>query len=108
GFRVGGRVYYASGRVLSVACPTADCGPGDPTAPRPFVRNVRLPAFFRLDARFEKRWRFESGMWVTATFEWFNALLAEEVNGVDYAPSGLVQEVQSPLTLPSIGVELGY
>jgi hypothetical protein len=108
GFRLGARGYFASGRAYRVACPTPDCGPGDPTAPRPFTRDLRLPAFFRLDARFEKRWRFNDGVWLTGTLEWFNSLLGREVDNVVYTPNGLRQERQSALTLPSIGIELGY
>lgn len=108
GFRVGVRGYFASGRALRVTCPTPDCGPGDPSAPRPYAKQLRLPAFFRLDLRFEKRWQLPSGFWITGTLEWFNALLARETQDVDYTSRGLVYDRQSPLTLPSIGVELGY
>lgn len=109
GFRVGGRAYYASGRPFVLACPTPDCGPGDFEAERPYVTEGRVEGFFRLDVRFEKRWRFESGRWLAATFEWFNALLAEE-NGARYwdPMRGVVTESRSPLTLPSIGIEAGY
>jgi hypothetical protein len=108
GYRLGVRGYYASGRAETVSCPTPDCGPGDAAAPRPFEKQLRLPGFFRLDFRFEKRWRFPSGLWVTGTLEWFNALLASEVEGIYWTPRGLVRDEQSPLTLPSIGVELGW
>ena len=29
----------------------------------------RTPAFFRVDARIEKRWAFAGGEWIGATFE---------------------------------------
>jgi hypothetical protein len=108
GFRIGGRGYFASGRAYSVACPTPDCGPGNPAAPYTTVRQVRLPSFFRIDLRFEKRFRFQGGFWLTATAEWFNALLASEVEEVSYSAQGLVFQKLSPLTLPSLGVELGW
>ncbi len=108
GFRAGARGYLASGRALSVACPTPDCGPADPALPRTAIRELRLPAFFRLDLRFERRWRFPSGFWLTVTAEWFNALLASEVQDAYYSSRGLVYEKQSPLTLPSLGAELGW
>jgi hypothetical protein len=72
------------------------------------VRQRRLPSFFRLDLRFEKRWRFPNGFWITATAEWFNALLASEAEDIEYTAQGLVVREISPLTLPSIGVELGW
>jgi hypothetical protein len=116
GFRLGGRAYYASGRHYIVVCPTADCGPVDPSTPivptRPggYVFEGRVKGFFRLDVRFEKRWRFASGGFVAATFEWFNALLAEETMDRYWDPAngGLRTQTRSPLTLPSIGIEAGY
>ena len=68
----------------------------------------RLPGFFRADLRFEKRFQFQSGFWLTLTAEWFNATLSSEVDGIDYTPRGLVYNRQSALTLPSLGIELGY
>jgi TonB family protein len=116
GFRVGGRAYYASGRHYRVACPTPDCAALMPGAPPPsagdaaYVFEGRVPGFFRLDVRFEKRWRFASGSFVAATFEWFNALLASETMDRywDVARGGLRTQTRSPLTLPSIGIEAGY
>jgi hypothetical protein len=109
GFRVGGRAYYASGRHYRYGCPSADCGPGDPLAPQPFQHEGRIPGFFRLDARFEKRWRYASGAWFAVAFEWFNALIRQETNSYHWDPlRGAVRDTQSPLTLPSIGVEAGY
>ena len=114
GFRLGGRAYYASGRHYDISCPTADCGPFDatlgPPPARGFVQQGRVKGFFRLDVRFEKRWRFASGAWIAGTFEWFNALLASETQDRywDAAQGGIHTQTRSPLTLPSIGVEAGY
>jgi hypothetical protein len=109
GFRLGVRGYVASGKARTVNCPTPDCGPGDAMAPQPYSREVRLPAFSRVDFRFEKKFRFENGVWLTATFEWFNALLAEEVENLYWEPTaGIVEDRQSALTLPSVGVEAGW
>jgi hypothetical protein len=60
--------------------------------------------------RFEKRWRFVSGGFIAATFEWFNALLARETMDKywDSFNGGIRTQSRSPLTLPSIGVEAGY
>jgi TonB family protein len=115
GFRIGGRAYYASGRHYRVDCPTADCAPLDPMQPmagvsRPFSQEGRVEGFFRLDVRFEKRWRFASGSWIAGTFEWFNALLADETLDRYWDPvrGGIHTNTRSPLTLPSIGIEAGY
>jgi hypothetical protein len=68
-----------------------------------------LAPFSRVDFRFEKKFRFPSGFWLTGTLEWFNALLVEEVDNIHWEPAlGLVEDRQSTLTLPSIGVELGW
>jgi TonB family protein len=114
GFRLGGRAFYASGRHYIVACPTEDCAALPTTGMAPtraeFVHEGRVDGFFRLDVRFEKRWRFTSGSWVAVTAEWFNALLAEETMTRYWDPvrGGIRTETQSPLTLPSIGIEAGY
>jgi hypothetical protein len=115
GFRIGGRAYYASGRHYSIACPTPNCDALDPTAPPPrsgerYLYEGRVNGFFRLDVRFEKRWRFASGAWIAGTFEWFNALLARETMNRywDQMRGGLHTQTRSPLTLPSIGIEAGY
>ena len=115
GFRVGGRAYYASGRHYTIACPTPDCAaknPADAGAPagERYVFEGRVRGFFRLDVRFEKRWRFASGSFVACTFEWFNALLAPETMSKywDEQRGGIRTQTRSPLTLPSIGIEAGY
>jgi len=110
GFRLGARSLYESGRRYAVACPTPDCGPGDPLAPRPFVTQGRTHSFFRLDLRFEKRWQLDAGRWISGTFEWFNATLSTEADSVRWNPSsgGIVTTDRSALTLPSIGIEAGF
>jgi Gram-negative bacterial TonB protein C-terminal/TonB-dependent Receptor Plug Domain len=110
GFRLGGRTLFESGRRYAVACPTPNCGPGDPMAPRSFVSYGRFPNFVRLDVRFEKRWQLGAGRWISGTFEWFNATLAKEADGMswNYVRGGLIRTDRSALTLPSIGIEAGF
>jgi TonB family protein len=109
GFRAGGRYVVMSGRPYEVQCPTPECVfVSPPTMNFPYVHSGRFPAFARLDVRFEKKWRFDSGAWVAATFEWFNALLARELDTAVLTPRGIAYQGRSPLTLPSIGVEAGY
>jgi hypothetical protein len=107
GFRLGTRAYWASGRPYEIACPTTDCRPGGPVAPTATIKRGRLPSFFRLDLRFEKRFTFSNGWWLTATAEWFNATLSKEADNIDLTPRGLVIERRSALTLPSLGLEFG-
>jgi TonB family protein len=110
GFRLGGRSLFESGRRYAVACTTPNCGPGDPTAPRPFTNYGRFPNFFRLDFRFEKRWQLGEGRWLSGTFEWFNATVSKEADGMtwNYLRGGLIRTDRSALTLPSIGIEAGF
>lgn len=115
GFRVGGRAYYASGRHYRVQCPNPDCGPADPSqlssaSGQGVTYEGRVPGFFRLDVRVEKRFRFQSGAWLAVAFEWFNALLASETQDRYWDPrlGGVRTQTRSPLTLPSIGIEAGY
>lgn len=110
GFRLGGRSLFESGRRYAVACPTPSCGPGDPMTPRPYVAYGRFPNFVRVDVRFEKRWQLGEGRWISGTFEWFNATLAKEADGMgwNYVRGGLVRTDRSALTLPSIGIEAGF
>ena len=110
GFRLGARSLFESGRRYAVACPTPDCGPGDPTAPRRFTQMGRTHSFYRLDFRFEKRWQLAAGRWISGTFEWFNATLSQEADSVSWDPlhGGVTTTDRSALTLPSIGIEAGF
>jgi TonB family protein len=109
GFRAGGRYVLMSGRPYELGCPTVECvSVSPPVTTLPYVHSGRFPPFARLDVRFEKKWRFDSGAWIAATFEWFNALLARELDNAYLTPEGIAFTGRSPLTLPSIGVEAGY
>jgi hypothetical protein len=110
GFRLGGRAYFNSGRPFVFACARPDCGPAEPTAPRPYAIDGRFPDFFRADLRFEKRWEVGQGRWLAATFEWFNATVARERDGLAWSPErgGVRFTSRSALTLPSLGVEGGF
>jgi hypothetical protein len=72
--------------------------------PYTFAETSRLPPFFRLDARLEKRWTLARTVWISAVLEVQNALFAKETtygitNGATYQ--------FGPITLPSLGVEAG-
>jgi hypothetical protein len=64
----------------------------------------------RFDVRFEKRWQLDDGRWISGTFEWFNAALASEADGISWNPvrGGLLRTDRSALTLPSVGIEAGF
>jgi hypothetical protein len=70
----------------------------------------RVPPFYRIDLKAEKRWRLGAHQWIAVVLDFFDATLTKEAIGFrcDIA-SGLctAQEV-GPVTLPSLGVEAGF
>ncbi|CAN92080.1 tonB family protein [Sorangium cellulosum So ce56] len=69
----------------------------------------RLPAFFRLDLRLEKRWILRKGRTVSLTVEVLNATAGKET--LQYECSllrGCEPETLGPITLPSIGAEATF
>jgi TonB family protein len=106
GWRAGARFFFESGRSYTVMCPTPSCAAqkGQPV----YSVTGRLPPFFRLDGRIERRWTFPGGQWLAATFECFNALDKAEPIGGNYSTvTGLTIRTQSPIILPSFGLEGG-
>jgi hypothetical protein len=106
-WRVGARFFLESGRPYEALCQTPNCAPGQSAT----LHSVKgdLPAFYRLDARIEKKWLFSGGRWLAGTLECFNVLDRAEPIFVDYTPSqGLTIRRQSPIILPSIGIEGGF
>jgi TonB family protein len=105
GIRVGVRTYYASGQRFFFGC-----GPSGASVDAPgFCRRGRLPDFFRLDTRLEKRWTFSSGSWIGVNFEWFNATVSKEAYDVEVADNGTLRPRYQPaLTIPSVGLEAGF
>jgi hypothetical protein len=108
GWRVGGRFFFESGRPWYASCPNPTCAPELGAPGMGYQMTGRLPPFYRLDARVEKRWTFSGGQWFAVTLEGFNVLDTAEPIYADYSPiRGVVIEKQSPVILPSIGVEGG-
>jgi hypothetical protein len=70
----------------------------------------RLPAFYRIDARVDKRWRLGTTQWIAAVVEFFDLTLTKEA--LDFRCSmatGFCQAQEiGPIALPSIGVEGGF
>ena len=72
----------------------------------------REPAYFRLDARAEKRWQVGARGYVSLVAEMLNATLAKQPNGiacfsVPYTYGCTVSRF-GPLSIPSLGVEAGF
>ncbi|WP_129346603.1 TonB-dependent receptor plug domain-containing protein [Sorangium cellulosum] len=136
GFKLGGRAVFYSGVPMTIDYRI--WGNGDRTDPRPdndedrpdteedirrrerlraqiarYVRNLdlpeRLPAFFRLDLRLEKRWVFDEGRWIALTIEVLNATAGKET--LQYECSilrGCEPEELGPIVIPSIGGEASF
>jgi hypothetical protein len=68
----------------------------------------RLPAFFRVDLRVEKRWQLGEKAWIAFVAEWLNATLTKEAVTTTCTLSGCQAETIGPVTIPSIGVEGGF
>ncbi|WP_437679713.1 TonB family protein [Sorangium sp. So ce131] len=69
----------------------------------------RLPAFFRVDLRLEKRWVFKEGRWIALTIEVLNATAGKET--IQYECSivrGCEPEELGPIVIPSIGGEASF
>lgn len=90
GFRLGGRVIFYTGlpRAATTVSPAG-----------------RLPPFFRLDARLEKRWTISREHWISLVAEWMNATLGKEAVATTCTLSGCESQEVGPLTIPSLGVE---
>jgi hypothetical protein len=82
---------------------------GLPKAPDPVdPESTRLPAFFRLDLRLEKRWNLRGHTWISVVGEWMNATLSKEAVSTTCTLAGCQAQTVGPITIPSIGVEGGF
>ncbi len=68
----------------------------------------RLPPFFRLDARLEKRWTVGKAGWISAVLEVQNATLSKEAMNGDCERGACETEEIGPVTIPSLGLEGGF
>jgi hypothetical protein len=83
------------------ASPLISFGPGQ-------IAQHRLPSYYRIDWRLEKRWRLgTSGASVAAVAEFFNTTLTKEAIEFLCSPyEGLCKATSvGPIALPSVGVE---
>ena len=73
----------------------------------------RLPPFYRIDTRFEKRWTLGKTGFISLVVEVLNTFLAQEVLGEDCVVDDVGRQRCSPsklgpVTIPSLGLEGGY
>lgn len=112
GWRAGARFVGYSG--IPTSAPT-------PAFPEQIVGvpPERTPAFHRLDARLEKRWRIGETGWVALVLEGLNTTLSREVTGYECGTAlrlpdrpadtpVCVERVIGPVSVPSLGVEGGF
>jgi hypothetical protein len=81
---------------------------GLPKAPTADDPSTRLPSFFRIDVRLEKRWQLGEKTWLSFVAEWMNATLSKEAVGTNCTLQGCTPMTVGPITIPSIGVEGGF
>jgi TonB family protein len=68
--------------------------------------NDRLPPFYRVDLRIEKRWIWREHRYIGLVLEGLNVTASKEILSRSCIPNGeCVNEDFGPLTIPSIGVE---
>jgi len=82
----------------------------------PPFNSERLPTFYRLDVRLEKRWRAFGNGYVAFVVEGMNVTLSKEAIAAQCNSDGTLfplkydtckPEYIGPVTVPSIGVEAG-
>jgi len=94
-----GRNWRAGGRFMTyTGAPVQPPSNGFVSAPR-VVNPERDPTFYRVDVRLEKRWLLSQKVWLSFVAEIMNATLNREV---------LFGETIGPVTIPSVGVEMGF
>ena len=109
GYRAGARVMFYTGTPATLTATPTRAQIEEP---------ARLPPFFRLDIRLEKRWNIGKAGWLSFVIEMLNATFSKEVVSVDCAntignvtsssTSGCKDQSIGPVTIPSIGIEGGF
>ncbi|MBL8608156.1 MAG: energy transducer TonB [Myxococcales bacterium] len=102
GFRAGGRFVFYTGTPYSPKINGIDVPP---------YNSQRIPDFWRVDVRLEKRWKLRDPAYISAVIEWMNVAFREEAFGVEcvreegrlYDRCGA--QMIGPITIPSIGLE---
>ena len=109
GVRVGVRGTFYTGRpdipsfYFGGDSPSFAFGPGQ-------LQQHRLPPFYRVDVRAEKRWTLGTHEWVSVVFDFFDATLTKEAIEFrcDEVQGNCTAREVGPVALPSLGVEAGF
>lgn len=100
-----GRNWRASSRVLAYGGWPAETAAGGVASVAPVDRR-RLPAFYRVDARIEKRWIFTGSRSLGLVFEGLNVTGSKEVIGRRCTAGGSCRdETFGPVVIPNIALE---
>ncbi|MFS8069856.1 MAG: energy transducer TonB, partial [Byssovorax sp.] len=99
GYRAGARFVFYTGY------PVVTQGPSPSFVP--VFHGERLPPFYRLDARLEKKWTLGQRGWVSLVLEVQNATLSKETLGRDCNDGVCEDSTIGPVTIPSLGIEGG-
>jgi hypothetical protein len=101
GFGAGVRGTYYTGR--------PDIPPQPGVLPR-FGIQHRLPDYYRVDVRLDKRWQMSKREWLSVVVEFFDATLTKEAVDYkcDFQTRICAAEYVGPIALPSIGLEGGW
>ena len=110
GIRAGVRTTYYSGRPFLRAPVGLSAAEQLESGLPPGTTQTRLPDFFRLDLRAEKRWTLGDHSWLSLVLEVFNATLSKEAVDLRCDALGITctPRYLGPITLPSLGIEGGY
>jgi hypothetical protein len=104
----------AGDRIAQASGPPPEAGPTAPGVPTPAPTvaeepppiHRRLPPFFRVDVRLEKRWlRGTQGAWVAFVLEVLNASAQKEVVSYECDSVRCTKQEIGPVIIPSIGLE---
>jgi TonB family protein len=96
-----GRNWRAGTRVTFYTGLPKAFDPTDPSA-------TRLPPFFKLDLRVEKRWQLGPRAYFSFVAEWMNATLSKEAVATTCTLQGCETRTIGPITIPSVGIEGGF
>jgi TonB-dependent Receptor Plug Domain len=108
GFRAGLRGTFYSGRPETAVISLYDERTRAVFGPDRSAQH-RLPAFYRLDTRVEKRWMLDEDHWIAAVVEFFDTTLTKEAVSYRCDLQGLcIANRIGPVALPSVGVEAGF